>query len=54
MLILDDSLRYNMLIESLYTSCFTTLYIEYIANIRHAYNRTTPAYNLLTLALYQN
>ena len=54
MLIVDDSPHYNMLIESLYTSCFATLYIEYMANIRHAYNCTTPAYNLLTLALYQN
>ena len=45
MLILDDTLAYNMLIESLYNTCYTIPYMEYKTGISHAYNCATLTYN---------
>ena len=38
MLILDDTLAYNMLIESLYNTCYTILYMEYKTYISNVNN----------------
>ena len=45
MLILNDTLAYNMLIKSLYNTCYTILYMEYMTGISHAYNCATLTYN---------
>ena len=45
MLILDDTLAYNMIIESLYNTCYTILYMEYKTDISDVYNCTTLTYN---------
>ena len=45
MLILDDTLAYDMLIESLYNTCYTILCMEYKTGTSHAYNCATLTYN---------
>jgi len=36
---------YNMLMESSYNTCYSTLYTEYKTDISHAYNCKTLTYN---------
>jgi len=45
---------YNMLIESLYSTCYTTLDTEYKTDISHACNCTALNYNQLKLASYHS